>query len=204
MRRRSRSRLQHVEPLDVGAGHRLGEHAVLDLVDLLLDLLQHRHVVVDDEIEDGIEDEILALGERGRAALPMLAHRRVGRRRAVPDADDVALADEEMRFAEGDAAADELGGARDDEQRIAILFELRPLVRMLGVLDGEVVQAELALHPVQEIAARLPQADPDDMPVLLGPHARLVDRDVGDALSVRIDAGGDDAVFGTVGRARCR
>ena len=117
----------------------------------------------------------------------------------MPDADDVALADEEVRLAEGNAAADELGGARDDEQRVAILLELRPLVRMLGVLDGEVVQVELALHPAQEIAARLPQADPDDMPVLFGPDARLVDRDVGDPLSARIDAGGDDAVFRQIG-----
>ena len=122
----------------------------------------------------------------------------------MPDADDVALADEEMRLAEGNAAAHELRGARDDEQRVAILFELRPLVRMLGVLDGEVVQVELALHPVQELAARLPQADPDDMTVLLRPGARLVDRDVGDALSARIDAGGDDAVFRRAWPRRCR
>ena len=137
-------------------GHRLRQHAVLDLVDLLLDLLQHRHVVVDDEVEDGVEDEVLALGERRRAALPMLPDRRVGRRGAVPDADDVALADEEMRLAEGDAAADELGGARHDEQRVAILLELRPLVRVLGVLDGEVVQVELVLHPGAEVRGSAP------------------------------------------------
>ena len=124
-------------------GHRLHQHAVLDRLDLLLDRLEHRHVVVDDEVEDGVEDEVLALGQRGRAALPMLAHGGVGGRGAVPDADDVALAEEEMGLAEGDAAVDQLRGARDDEQRVAILLELGALVGVLGVLDGEVVQVEL-------------------------------------------------------------
>ncbi len=33
---------------------------VLDRVNLFLDRIEHRHVVVDDEIENGVEDEILA------------------------------------------------------------------------------------------------------------------------------------------------
>ena len=111
----------------------------------------------------------------------------------MPDADDVALADEEVRLAEGDAAVDQLRGAGDDEERVAILLELRALVGVLGVLDGEVVQAELALHPLQQFAARLEQADPDDVAVLAGPVRRLLDGDVGDALAGAIDAGGDDA-----------
>ena len=62
----------------------------------------------------------------------------------MPHADDEALADEEVRLAEGDAAVDQLRGAGDDEERVAVLLDLRPLVGVLGVLDGEVVQAELA------------------------------------------------------------
>ena len=108
----------------------------------------------------------------------------VGRRGAVPDADDVALADEDMRFAERDTAVDQLRGAGDDEQRVAILLELRPLVGMLGILDGEVMQAELLLHPVQQLAVRLEQADPDDMAFLARPFARFLDRDVGDAAAL--------------------
>ena len=58
---------QHIEPLDVRGRHRPDKHPVLDGLDLGLDRLQHRHVIVDDEVEDGVEDEILALGERRRA-----------------------------------------------------------------------------------------------------------------------------------------
>ena len=61
----------------------------------------------------------------------------------MPHADDIALADEKMGLAEGDAALDKLRGARDDEQRVTILFQLRPLVGMFGVLDRQIMQAEL-------------------------------------------------------------
>ena len=36
----------------------------------------------------------------------------------MPDADDVAAADEDMRLAEGDAPVDQLGSAGDDEERV--------------------------------------------------------------------------------------
>ena len=114
----------------------------------------------------------------------------------MPDADDVARADEEMRLAEGDAALDQLRGARDDEQRIAILLELWPLMRMLGVLDGEVVQVKLALHPQQEFAVRLQQADPDDMAAPSRPTSPA--SSIGMSATrcpAGVDAGGDDAVL---------
>ena len=85
------------------------------------------------------------------------------------DADEIAFADEEVRLAEGDAAVDQLRGAGDDEERIAILLELRALVRVLGVLDGKLVQVELPLDPLEQLAAGLEKADPDDVPVLARP-----------------------------------
>ena len=111
----------------------------------------------------------------------------------MPDADDVAGADEQMRLAEGDATFDQLGRAGNDEQRVAILLELRPLVRMLGILDRQVMQIELRLDAKQQLAVGLEQPDPDDMALLLGPVAGLLDRNVGDTPAGRIDAGRDDA-----------
>ncbi len=107
--------------------------------------------------------------------------------------DDVAAADEEMRLAEGDAAVDHLRRARDDEQAVAVLLDLRPLMGVARVLDGEIVQAELALNPPQELVGRLVQADPDDVAGLLRPGAGVLDRDVDDPPAADIDAGRDDA-----------
>ena len=101
----------------------------------------------------------------------------------MPDADDVAVADEEMRLAEGDAALDQLRGARDDEERVAVLLELRALVGVLGVLDGEVVQVEFALHPQQQLAARAPAGRSRRRGPPWPPRRRVLDRDVGDPVT---------------------
>lgn len=111
----------------------------------------------------------------------------------MPDADDIAGADEEMRLAEGDAAIDQLRCAGDDEQGIAILFDFRPLMRVFCVFDRQIMQMELRLHPKQQVAVRLEQADSDDMAGLCRPYAGLFDRNVGDALAGGIDAARNNA-----------
>ena len=71
-------------------------------------------------------------------------------------------------------------------------------MRVLGVLDGEIVQVELLLHAVQKLAVRLEQADPDDMAFLARPLAGFLDRDVGDAAAIGVDARRHDAGAGMV------
>ena len=77
--------------------------------------------------------------------------------------------DEDVDLAELDLLdVVEVGGrAKDDEQRVAVALELGPLVGDDGVLDGDLVQAELLGHragaaprpagyrPIQAIVARL-------------------------------------------------
>lgn len=117
----------------------------------------------------------------------------------MADADDIAVADKDMRFAKRDALVDQLGRAGNDEERVAILFELRALMGVRRVLDRERMQVELLLHAMEEVGIGLEQSDPDDMTVLAGPCARLLDGYIGDAHAMRIDAGGDNA--GLVGVA---
>ena len=94
----------------------------------------------------------------------------------MADRHDIAAADEQMRLAEGDPTVDHLRGARDDEERVAILLELGMLMRLAGILDGQVSADRTALHPLQKLVAGLEQADPDDMTGPLRPLARLFDR----------------------------
>jgi hypothetical protein len=81
----------------------------------------------------------------------------------MTDRNKISFADEQMRFAECDAAANELRGARHDEQRVAILVDLRPLVGVACVRDGKFVQVELLLHTGQESHIRFLQPDPHHM-----------------------------------------
>jgi hypothetical protein len=54
---------EHVQTIDLGLMKHSVEHASFKFIDLALDCLDNGHVVVDDEVQDGIEDVILAAGE---------------------------------------------------------------------------------------------------------------------------------------------
>jgi hypothetical protein len=98
-----------------------------------------------------------------------------------------------VALAERDAIVDHLGGPGDDEQAVAIALDLRPLVRLRRILDGELVEAELLLDDAKLGVGRLEQPDPDQMAFAPRPVAALVDADVGNLAAVMIDAGADQA-----------
>jgi hypothetical protein len=93
----------------------------------------------------------------------------------MADGDHVALADEYMGLAEGNAAVHHLGCACDDKQSVAVLFELRSLVGFERVLDGEIMQAKFPLELSQDIQAGLVQADPDNVFRFARPLANIRD-----------------------------
>ena len=71
-----------------------------------------------------------------------------------------------------------------------------------GVLDGELMEAELGLELPQESKAGLVQSNPDHMPRLARPFPHIRDGNLCHALAARIDRRGDHA--GTVlGLTRC-
>ncbi|MCY1560078.1 hypothetical protein D9M68_971760 [compost metagenome] len=57
---------EQVEPFDILLLQALAKQAILEPFNLFVNGLDHRHVVVDDEIEDRIEDVILAMGKGRR------------------------------------------------------------------------------------------------------------------------------------------
>jgi hypothetical protein len=86
---------------------------------------------------------------------------------------------------------------QDDEERPVVALQLGPLVGDDGVLDGQLVQAELLGHGQQLGLGRPVQPDP-------GHRARLVAQAPGglghrgravDAPAVAVDGGGDDALL---------
>src|SRR5258707_5706355 len=101
-----------------------------------------------------------------------------------------------MRLAKRDPAVDQLRRPSHDEQAFAVLFDFRPLMGIVGVFDGEIVQVELFLHTGQERQIRLIEPDPDHVTGLAAPARRLIDGNIGDAPAVDINAGGDNAFGG--------
>lgn len=125
----------------------------------------------------------------------------------MPDGDDEVPAGEAHHLAGLDdlAARGELGvldvvdGLEDGEESVVVPLQLRPLVGVDGVLDGERVEAELAGDTGEFLLGRLVQADPGEAALLAHLEHRLVRRAAGAGLhapSVAVDRAVDDRAGG--------
>ena len=112
---------------------------------------------------------------------------------AVAHGDDESLPGKEEDLAEPNAVRLVLGRLEDDEQGLAVDLELRPLVRLDGILDGELVEAELASDRFELLLGRLVEPDPGEAPLLAARLVGLLEGDVaGVAVSVHVDGAVDD------------
>lgn len=102
-------------------------------------------VAVDHGVEDRVEDGLGTEFQQLRGVLHAAAHRRQVRRRTMPDGDHEVGAHEDVQFAEVDllGRVQIAGRAQDDEECVAVALQLRSLVCLHRVLDGERMQVEL-------------------------------------------------------------
>ncbi len=170
------------------------EDLLFQLLQLLLELVDDREVLIDDEVHDRVEDESGTLPQEMRRRFTTVTHLGVGERSTVSNRHDVARAEESVGLAEGHFAAprQSLRGAQHHEQRIAVFLDLRPLVGAVSVLDGEVVEAELLLDLPQQILVRLVEADPDELALEAQDLADILEIDGAHALAVGIRHAVDD------------
>ena len=110
---------------------------LLHCEDLVFDHLHDREIAVDDEVQDGVQDEVRPhLGELGASqkffvsvslhAIGGMAHR-----------DDVAPADECVDLAVLDCVVLQARQLQHDEDLIVVEVDLRDLRRLHRVLDSE-------------------------------------------------------------------
>jgi hypothetical protein len=178
---------QGVDPLGRRDGAR--EHGLLNLLDVALEALDDRRVVVDDLVEDGPERRRGPGGEQVRVGLEPQPGAVQVARDALAHGDHEARADEDRDLAELDLLA--LGvvarRAQDHEVHLAlVLLDLRAQVERLGVLDGELVQAEAVADPSQLLRVGLDHAEPDET-ALAAALGGLVGCDRADVLTTPIE-----------------
>ena len=111
--------------------------------------------------------------------------------RAVPHGDDVAVSDEDGRFAVGDLAFAKMSRAGDDEQLVAEDIDLRQLAALDGVLHSEGMEIVALAERLQFVRLRIDQADPDEIRLVVGTADPLVDIHGPDAASVAVEMGRD-------------
>jgi hypothetical protein len=95
---------------------------------------------------------------------------------------------------EGDPAvlAVGLGGAERDEEGIAVALELGPLVREVGVLDGQVVQPELRLDLLEQRLVRLVETDPHEAVLMLEDLGDVGQGQLAETAALGVGRAGDD------------
>src|SRR3546814_4468752 len=108
------------------------------------------------------------------------------------DTDEEMRTDEEGRLPRLDRIAVEIGGARDDEQLVAIGFDLGELVRLQRILDRERMQAEAPGDAGKLGRGRLVAAEPEEIAIVAILRDRLVRSQVTDEFTGMVDAGGHD------------
>jgi hypothetical protein len=186
--------LEQVDALGrVAAGVR--EDLRLHLLDVLVEPADHRLVVVDDPVEDRVQHRPGPEAEQVGAALDLLADVAERAGRLVADRDHELGADEQHDLAELDGVglADVAGRLEDHEQGVVVDLELGPLVGVDGVLDGELVEVELAPHRVELGLVGLVQPDPDEGVLGAAGLIRLVEGQLArPALAVLVDRAVDD------------
>src|SRR5204863_9924740 len=90
------------------------------------------------------------------------AHLADGRRIVAVHLDEAALRVEAVHFDEPVLVLDR--AVDDDEHEIVVLVELRTLVEVLRVLDGERMEAERVAENVEVLPVRLVQVEPEEIP----------------------------------------
>ena len=150
-------------------GGAAGEDPLLDLLELDLEGVDHREVAVHDRVHEGIEDVPGAMAEQ--LGLPLTSRANLGEPplAAVTDRKHVVPTDEHVHLAHAEVVAVRLDRLEHGEERGPVLLDLRALVPVPGVLDGERVEVELLLHLRQLGVGRVAERHPDEA---VGPAAR--------------------------------
>ena len=130
--------------------------------ELGLEGVEQREVAVHHGVDQSVEHVAGAELQQLGLALAARAHGLKALRGVAADRQDVVRAREDVDLADAQALAVGLEQVQDDEQGIAVVLDLRPLVPVLRVLDRERVQSELRLHLLEHVPVALEQRDPDE------------------------------------------
>ena len=110
----------------------------------------------------------------------------------MPDRDDKTLADDQMRLAVlDDPLAVELGGPQHDEEDIVVDIQFGALMRLIGVLDHQLVKPELSLDLAKQGRLRFVQTQPNDAAVAACRRADFLDRHIADPPAVAVECAGN-------------
>ncbi len=122
------------------------EELVLNFIDVVLQARDNRLVLVDHLVKDRVQHRLGTEPEQFRRILESFADSAQVGGFSVANGYDEVFAGEDVQFPELDifGGIDVTGGAKDGEERRAVALDLGALMGRHRVLDGQLVQVELA------------------------------------------------------------
>ena len=105
-----------------------GEDLLLEVLELGLERLEHREVAVDDGVHQRVQHEPRSMAQQLGLALAARADVREAALGAAADREHVVRAGEDVHLADAQVLPLQLDGVQHDEERVAVLLDLRPLV----------------------------------------------------------------------------
>ncbi len=159
-------RAAHLEPLAllIRPDGRIAEDAVADLLVVVVEPADGVEVAVDDHVEQGVEQEADPDRHQLGRRVPTLQHRghvepvvRAHRDQPPPPDEGVDLGLHELGPLP--VEVDRVGG---EEQVGGVAVDLRALVGLQGVLDGQLVEAQLGGDLGEVVGRRMAVVDPDE------------------------------------------
>src|SRR5215212_3006232 len=134
----------------------------LYLLDVVLEAVDHRSVVVHDAVHDSVQDRLRSTAQELGVGLQALAYLTQIRCLTVAHGHHEVFSHEDVYFAELDPLllVQVTGGLENDEERLPVALQLGPLVGFRCVLDRQPVQAELPGYGGELLLRRLVEPDP--------------------------------------------
>src|SRR5262249_25550579 len=154
--------------------------------ELHLERVDDREVPVHDRVEERVEHVPGAVTEKVRLVLAARADIREPLLAPVSHRKHVVATDEDVHLADAQVVAVRLDRLDDGEERAPVLLDLRPLVAVAGILDGEGMEFELLLHLRQLRLAGVPERHPDEAVRSFHVFVDLARADLSEPLAVLI------------------
>ncbi len=192
---------------DLAVGVALVEEQLFQLLDPLVQLLDGGEVPVHQVVEQAVQQEAHALLGQVGAGVPALDHRVHGEVLVVADGDQRVGGDEDRELAGLQRAAVRVhrDGVGAHEQVVAVAVELGALALVPGVLDGQLVQAELLVDHGEVGRGGGAEVEPDGEVRFADIAGYVLDREVLQGqVAVAVEPGSRHAGQGSHGVRRVR
>src|SRR5439155_23413706 len=87
-----------------------------------------------------------------------------------------------------------------DKEHIVVDVQFGALMRLIGVLDHQLVKPELSLNLAQQRRFGFVQTEPNDPPLLASKGADFLDRYIAEPLAIAVERAGNHARPRSIGR----